>query len=212
MLLRRVIGENVKLEVGAWPRTVAGQDRPVAARACRRQSRGQCARCHAEGRHAHGAHGQRRLEAQSRQLGYKGLPAADYVLIETADCGTGIPPEIIEQIFEPFFTTKEIGKGTGLGLSTVYGFIKQTGGYIYVDSEVGKGTTFRIFCRATSQPKQNSRCRRPEAAPVPQPFKAASTTQGRARSCWSRMRKVCVGSTRAGFVARLQCAGGRQRA
>ena len=75
---------------------------------------------------------------------YKGMPKADYVLVEVSDTGTGIPPDIIEKIFEPFFTTKEVGKGTGLGLSTVYGIVKQTGGFIYADSEVGR-TSFRIF-------------------------------------------------------------------
>ena len=77
-------------------------------------------------------------------LGYKGMPQADYVLVEVSDTGTGIPPEIIEKIFEPFFSTKEVGKGTGLGLSTVYGIVKQTGGFIYADSKPGT-TAFRIF-------------------------------------------------------------------
>ena len=75
---------------------------------------------------------------------YKGMPKADYVLVEVNDTGAGIPHEIIEKIFEPFFTTKEVGKGTGLGLSTVYGIVKQTGGFIYADSESG-WTSFRIF-------------------------------------------------------------------
>ena len=75
----------------------------------------------------------------------KGMPAADYVLIEVADTGSGIPAKILDKIFEPFFSTKDIGKGTGLGLSTVYGIIKQTGGFVYVDSVEQQGTTFRIF-------------------------------------------------------------------
>jgi two-component system cell cycle sensor histidine kinase/response regulator CckA len=74
----------------------------------------------------------------------KGMPAADYVLVEVTDTGSGIPLEITEKIFEPFFSTKEVGKGTGLGLSTVYGIVKQTGGFIYVDSKPGS-TVFRIF-------------------------------------------------------------------
>ncbi len=83
--------------------------------------------------------------AECAQFAYKGMPAADYVLVEVADTGTGIPPEIIDKIFEPFFSTKEVGKGTGLGLSTVYGIVKQTGGFVYPDSTIGKGALFRIF-------------------------------------------------------------------
>jgi two-component system cell cycle sensor histidine kinase/response regulator CckA len=83
--------------------------------------------------------------AESGHLAYKGMPAADYVRIDISDTGTGISPEIVDKIFEPFFSTKEVGKGTGLGLSTVYGIVKQTGGFIYVDSEPGKGSSFRIF-------------------------------------------------------------------
>src|SRR3954452_12865132 len=82
---------------------------------------------------------------EAAQLSYKGMPAADYVRIDVGDTGTGIPADIVDKIFEPFFSTKEVGKGTGLGLSTVYGIVKQTGGFIYVDSKADRGTSFHIF-------------------------------------------------------------------
>ncbi len=70
---------------------------------------------------------------------------ADYVLVEVQDTGHGIPADVQAKIFEPFFTTKEVGKGTGLGLSMVYGIVKQTGGYVFCESEPGAGATFRIL-------------------------------------------------------------------
>jgi two-component system, cell cycle sensor histidine kinase and response regulator CckA len=82
---------------------------------------------------------------ESTRFQYKGMPIGEYVLVEVEDTGSGIPPDIVDRIFQPYFTTKDVGKGTGLGLSTVYGFVKQTGGFIYVESGLGKGTTFRIF-------------------------------------------------------------------
>jgi two-component system cell cycle sensor histidine kinase/response regulator CckA len=75
----------------------------------------------------------------------KSLVAGDYVLVEVEDNGHGIPADVRDKIFEPFFTTKEVGKGTGLGLSMVYGIVKQTGGYVFCESEPGHGATFRIF-------------------------------------------------------------------
>jgi len=90
-------------------------------------------------------------------LGTAIMPAGDYVRIEVSDTGIGIPKENLGKIFDPFYTTKPVGQGTGLGLATVYGIVKQTGGFITVDSEVAKGTTFRIFL---------PRLRAEESAPV----------------------------------------------
>ena len=80
------------------------------------------------------------------------VPAGKYVELRVNDNGTGIKPERMPKIFEPFFTTKRIGEGTGLGLSTVYGIVKQTGGYIFVESEEGKGSSFLILLPAHDMP------------------------------------------------------------
>ena len=96
------------------------------------------------------------------------VPAGSYVLVRVVDEGTGIAPEKLPKIFEPFYTTKRPGEGTGLGLSTAYGIVKQTGGFIFADSDVGRGTTFMLYFPSHDKPLL-------VAAPVVHPEPVLST-------------------------------------
>ncbi len=102
--------------------------------------------------------------SEVRSTGYEMMPAANYVAIDVADTGSGIPQDIVAHIFEPFFTTKDVGKGTGLGLSTVYGIVKQTGGFIFATKTGPGGTTFTIYL--------------PAYARVPEPAAPAAEAKG----------------------------------
>lgn len=145
-LLRRLIGSNIELEMNHGRdidpvRVDQGQLEQVIINLC------------VNARDAMPDGG--KLEIKTRNISaaesvkvseqYQILPKGDYVLLEVIDNGTGISKEHIGKVFEPFFSTKDIGKGTGLGLSTVYGIIKQTNGFVFPESEVGIGTSFKIY-------------------------------------------------------------------
>ena len=87
----------------------------------------------------------RLTQAEARALGFPDAAEGGSALIEVADNGPGIPPDVMANIFEPFFTTKPVGEGTGLGLATVYGIVKQADGWIHVESRAGQGAAFRVF-------------------------------------------------------------------
>jgi two-component system cell cycle sensor histidine kinase/response regulator CckA len=156
-LLRRLIGENIELEL------VHGRDLGLA-RVDQGQFEQVVINLAVNARDAMPSGGRLTIRtraavhAEPYRHGHETVPAGEYVVVEVADTGVGIPAADLERIFEPFFTTKEGGSGTGLGLSTVYGIVRQTGGFVLVDSEPGAGSVFRIYL---------PRCRTADSNPAP---------------------------------------------
>jgi two-component system cell cycle sensor histidine kinase/response regulator CckA len=149
-LLNRLVGERVTLTLQHDPEL-----RPI--RADKRQLEQVIMNLVVNARDAMPDGGEIRIETEVRHIAEEIrrdrvlLPAGDYVLVRVADDGIGIAPDNLPKIFEPFFSTKRSGEGTGLGLSTAYGIVKQSGGYIFADSEPGRGTTFTLYFPAHEQ-------------------------------------------------------------
>jgi PAS domain S-box-containing protein len=143
-MLRRLINENIDLQIEV-------EDSPVCCRADATHMQQVLMNLGANARDAMPEGGRLRIRSSGARVpaeqAEKLTPmlAGDYVLLTVSDSGAGIDPAIRQRIFEPFFTTKGIGRGTGLGLSTVYGVVKQNQGFIFVDSEMGCGTTFQVY-------------------------------------------------------------------
>jgi PAS domain S-box-containing protein len=143
-LLRRTLGEHIELEAvrsgGAWRANVDPNQLESAI-----------VNLAVNARDAMPDGGKLTIEIANVDLddGYAarevGVAAGQYVMISVTDVGAGMPPDVVERAFDPFFTTKEVGKGTGLGLSMVYGFAKQSGGHVRLNSELGHGTTAKIY-------------------------------------------------------------------
>jgi PAS domain S-box-containing protein len=143
-MLRRVAGEAIEIEIAAAPELWPALADPAQIEAAlvnlvmnARDAMPRGGRLTIRTGNAEIAPGDHAAESD--------LAPGAYVWIAVSDTGVGIPPENLDRVFEPFFTTKDSGQGTGLGLSIIYGFVKQSGGHIEVESELGRGSTFRLF-------------------------------------------------------------------
>ncbi|HEX2560264.1 PAS domain S-box protein [Phenylobacterium sp.] len=143
-MLRRTLGETIRLETvlagGLWP-----------VNADPHQLESAILNLAVNARDAMPEGGELTIETANTHLdeayarNYLGLEPGQYVMVAVTDKGMGMPPDVVERVFDPFFTTKPVGKGTGLGLSMVYGFVKQSGGHVSIYSEVGVGTSMKIY-------------------------------------------------------------------
>ncbi len=167
-LLTRLVGERISLDLRHDPRL-------RAIRADRRQLEQVIVNLVVNARDAMPMGGTIRIETEAvaleveRSIGRARLPAGQYSVIRVIDNGVGIPAELRDKIFEPFFTTKRQGEGTGLGLSTAYGIVKQMGGFIFVDSVVGSGTTFSMYFAADLSASPDVSAAPPPRAIAPAP-------------------------------------------
>ncbi len=164
-LLNRLVGEKVTLTLSHDPGL-----RPI--RADKRQLEQVLMNLVVNARDAMPEGGEIRIETTVLTLEHElerdraCVPAGDYVVVKVNDKGIGIPPDKLHKIFEPFYTTKGVGEGTGLGLSTVYGIVKQSGGFVFVDSETGSGTSFSLFFPAHDKVDETEVRARVESAKV----------------------------------------------
>lgn len=171
-LLNRLVGEKISLELRIAPAE-------TTIRADRRQFEQVIMNLVVNARDAMPSGGEIEILVEPRELqeplqrDRADIAAGDYVVIQVRDTGSGIPADQLPKIFEPFFTTKKTGEGTGLGLSTAYGIVKQTGGYIFVDSELGKGSVFTLYFPLHTQSETSTEHVAPET-----PKSSASAGEG----------------------------------
>jgi PAS domain S-box-containing protein len=164
MMLGRILGEDIALQLNYWPE-------PAFIKADASMMEQVLLNLVVNARDAMPKGGQLAIKITTSKADpnyrtyHSESRAEDFVCLNVTDTGSGIDPETLRRIFEPFFTTKEVGKGTGLGLATVYGIVNQHQGWIEVDSEVGKGSTFRVFLPTAKEalPADEEDTPRPEA-------------------------------------------------